>query len=106
MIRDKLPHFDRFCAYFHQDWDLEDNTCADVISRFCRENHPSLTNNVIEEITQLLELELPDSELSYILAYDLGCYYNPEFQSMSTQAWLLWVKTFLHNQIAQLSAVA
>jgi CdiI immunity protein len=79
-----------FGGYFHQDWDLEGGTPAEVIERFVTENPRGVVRGVRDEVRRLLAQGLSESETERILA-DAGLAYHPPSGGMTYSAFLAFV---------------
>jgi hypothetical protein len=100
MIKDKFPNlYQFFGGYFHEDWDLEAKDAEAVIHNYLNDEKPRIVKQVIDEISQLLEMNLDRSQLSDILADDLRCSYDPTFYGISDIEWLRWVQATLKHGI-------
>lgn len=53
-----------FCAYFHQDWMLDDPDWQSVVQRYCRDHAAPEICATAEEIQSLLAESDPEPELS------------------------------------------
>ena len=88
MTNDQLVQF--FSGYFHEDWDLDADTPEAVVAMYV-DAAPASTQPLAKAIRRLLATPSTDKELSDHLFTDLGCYYDPEADGLTTRAWLLSV---------------
>lgn len=103
MIRQKFPHlFQFFAGYFHQDWELDDPDPQTVIDRFLQETKLTLVEDTLVELSQLLAMNLAETELQQILLYDLSCNYDPSVDSYSHQVWLELLQNILKQYLQKL----
>lgn len=101
MTEHSFPHLSQFLsAYFHQDWHLDTNSADEVIQDYLENEPPITIQQTSQELDSLLQQNLDNSTLSTLLTDDLGCYYNPEFQSMTPQQWLTWLQSQFHSKQA------
>ncbi|WP_130301026.1 MULTISPECIES: contact-dependent growth inhibition system immunity protein [unclassified Duganella] len=76
-----------FGGYFHQDWQLDDPTWQDVISRFLSESDPSDSAQVATGIEGLLS-NLASDEALCRAVHELGCDYWPG-SAAQMRTWLM-----------------
>lgn len=88
-----LRHF--FGCYFHQDWMDEYENEEMAVKGYVDDDGQEDANNVVHELDQLLSQGLSETALRKVMEDDLGCEYNPDPDSVSMNAWLLWVRSTL-----------
>ncbi|MBW9056675.1 contact-dependent growth inhibition system immunity protein [Rhizobium mesosinicum] len=82
-------------GYFHQDWDIQGASDAEVIAAFRRAEPVNQIEATIAEIDHLLELVNGDPlKIEKILAA-LGCEYDYQALGLNGQVWLQRVHSLL-----------
>ena len=90
-LRDQFPNLYGFLAgYFHQDWYLDDPDAEAVIQRFAKDGSSAELQQVADEITLFLALNLEEEKLKAALLGEFYCYYDPD--GISCTKWLVRVK--------------
>ncbi len=57
-----LPYL--LACWFHQDWDIEGRTAAEVVRTFCREERPEDVLAALRDTQRLLDRDLSEDELA------------------------------------------
>jgi hypothetical protein len=92
--------FQFFAAYFHEDFLDEASTPSEVVSRFVNEGGPGFDlRKLSQEIVAYVDEHQDEKELGKALVAELGCYYAPMSQGISTRAWLLDVAAQLSRSV-------
>lgn len=100
MTRDDFPHLTHFLsAYFHQDWTVESPDATAVIHAYLRGEPTASVKATAQEVEQLLNASLDEVHLRTFLLDELGCYYDPRSESLSTKEWLRGVLTELESSL-------
>lgn len=100
MKREQFTNLSQFLgAYFHPEWYLEYEDTKTVIQEFLTSETPKTIDETIRELKQLIKMNLSETELRNLLAYELGCYYDPSFYNSSYQEWLSWLQINLKQTI-------
>jgi hypothetical protein len=95
MMKPKFEHLVNFFGgCFHQDWDLDAQSCEEVLELFFRESPFDEVTNVVNELKELLAINLSDIKLRQILTEDLHCYYMPP-EETPVRDWLVFVRDSL-----------
>jgi CdiI immunity protein len=85
-------------AYFHQDYDLEADSPAGVVSLFREREAPDMVSSLYEEINSILSKEVDESRLARIWLDEAGACYDPREDGISIRDWLLRVGEVLGNR--------
>jgi contact-dependent growth inhibition (CDI) system CdiI-like immunity protein len=75
-------------TYFHQDWDLEGDSAAEVLEAFAAAEVPETRAAAREEADALLAEGLDDDELAARLEEMGLVYYSPETDGLTHREWL------------------
>lgn len=76
-----------FSSYFHQDWRYDTQTATEVVNEYKRTASPSDIKRLREAIINYLA-QKDEKTLKINLESELGCYYLPSADGISTRAWL------------------
>lgn len=83
-------------GYFHQDWELDASSPAEVIEHFARREPPAAVDAAIASIDQILRRR--DSEmLAEAILRDLYCQIDPKGFGLSARAWLQDLRVHLQR---------
>jgi len=82
-------------GYFHQDWDMEGATDADVILAFRQAEAASQIEATISEVNQVLQLCAGEPLKADELLAGLGCEYYYHADGLTGIAWLERVRSLL-----------
>jgi CdiI immunity protein len=87
---------DFFLGYLHPDWILDDPTTDSVLKRFAKER-PEAIPEVLDEISELSALDVPDETLRAHLfeRYDLR--YDPSGDGLTMRQWLRHAQILLRS---------
>jgi hypothetical protein len=77
-----------FSAYFHEDWQCDDDNAEAVVRRYLRAASLTETQSLAAAIRAYLESFKNDKELEKDLFNNLGCYYAPSADGLLAKAWL------------------
>jgi hypothetical protein len=78
-------------TYFHQDWDVEGDSAADVLDAFAAAEAPETRTAVREDAEALLAEDLDDDDLAARLE-EMGLVsYSPEADGLTHREWLALV---------------
>lgn len=100
MISDHFPHlFQFFGSYFHQDFDLEGDDWEDLVKSFLQHESRDRALAVSNELRQLLAMKLEDERLSEMLLRDLGSYYDPGPDGLSSTNWLRAMIRYINESL-------
>lgn len=80
--------FNFFAAWFNQDWGCDYDTAQAVVNDYMRTAEPGEIRELGDAILDYLKCFTSDEELEKRLLADLGCYYYPGGEGLSTKAWL------------------
>ena len=95
--RERLHQF--FAGYFHEDWPLEADSPDGVVSAFVRQRGDARElEQLSSSIMAFVDDHPNDDELGEALFKELGCYYSPIADGISTRSWLLGVAAKLMRQ--------
>jgi hypothetical protein len=86
-----------FGGYFHQDWDLDSETPADVVALYMRDSTPEEVDHLEAAISRLIDGDFENSELEESLFRDYTCLYLPRGAGQTA-------REFLQNILSSLSA--
>lgn len=82
-------------GYFHQDWDIEGSTDAEVILAFCQAVPADQIEATVFDVDQVLELCAGDALKADELLASLGCEYYYQADGLTGIAWLERVRSLL-----------
>jgi len=78
-----------FASYFHEDWLVEANDTAQVVSRYLAEVwNAEERRGLSNQITRFIDIYANDVALEEALFSELGCYYQPSADGISARVWL------------------
>lgn len=77
-----------FLGYFHPDWQLDADSRLEVVTHFLRAEDPSLIDQVVDELRELLQEPVSDDELHRSVDEDYSLYYDPSHENITMRAWL------------------
>lgn len=79
-----------FCSsYFHEDWGLEADDPDQVMSSYLEEGWDSAElRELAGQILQFAKSYTTDAALEEALLSELGCYYKPSADNISSREWL------------------
>ncbi|MEM7501844.1 MAG: contact-dependent growth inhibition system immunity protein [Pseudomonadota bacterium] len=83
-------------AYFHEDFEVENGSWEDAVAKFRGTESPATVEVVSRQLGELLERDVPDSELRGVL-FDLGCYLDPVGLETTARSWLGQVRNLLDS---------
>lgn len=90
-----------FCGYFYEDWRLEAAESDEVIYQFLRDGwSPNEIVRIVVQIDRSLNDAKDDFAIKCGLFEELGCYYLPSADGMSTRDWLQHVADVLRKHDA------
>lgn len=93
-VRHRLAQF--FGGYFHQDWDLDASSSAEVVQSFIQENHHNQTvMELSSALSELLREVVSESDLRAYVLNDLGSYHDPLDEGGSVRSWLTAIQSQL-----------
>lgn len=76
-------------GYFHEDWELNASEPDHVILRFLSSGPSSEEiDKIVAQIDRYLRSGMNEATLERNLLKDLGCYYLPSADAVSTSGWL------------------
>jgi hypothetical protein len=90
-----------FAGYFHEDWRTEANSVDDVIRSFVGQQDSHQFARLGDAIAAFVEDHPNDDELDKALFEELGCYYSPRTEGISTRSWLLGLTAKLQAYFQQ-----
>jgi hypothetical protein len=77
-----------FLGYFHPDWQLDADVRLDVVTQFLRAADPTLIDNVISELRELVQEPMSDEEFHQSIDEYYSLYYDPTRENITMRAWL------------------
>jgi hypothetical protein len=86
---------DFFAAYFHEDWPCEAENDEAVVRLYMRTSTPDNNRTLASAILDYTKIYSDDITLKQMLYKELGCYYNPVVDGLSTKDWLHRIATLL-----------
>ena len=97
MSTDLITNF--LSGYFHEDWEVEADTDADVVALFYRSGSSSSSiaalANELESAATLRENEASDEWL----LKDHGCYYQPSFDGLRGSDWFRRLAALMRDSL-------
>jgi hypothetical protein len=76
-------------TYFHQDYDLEADSPAEVVELFRETESPEMAATLSGELEELTESpDLTEERLAELWLEEYGAYYDPRAAGMSVRDWL------------------
>ena len=83
-------------GYFHQDWDLDASSPAQIVARFATREPPTAVRNAIASIAAILSRR--DSEVAAEeLLKEVSSQFSPEAFGLTPRAWLQEVRAQLEE---------
>jgi hypothetical protein len=79
---------DFLSAYFHQDWDLDSETPAEVTALYIRDSTHDQINLLRSAILRLIDSDFDNAELERSLLRDFDCFYLPSGTGETVREWL------------------
>lgn len=95
--QEQLSQF--FGCYFHQDWDLDDNSWESVVRRFVAESGKNTAHSIAEQIMELADSAKSDDQLAEAIQ-GVGCYYRADSPS-GMRTWLKNISAALETESAR-----
>jgi len=87
-------------GYFHQDWDLDASSPAEVVARFAASEPSSAVQNAIASIEKILNRR--DSEVAAEeLLKELSSQFNPSAFGLTPRGWLQALRTQLKEFVSR-----
>lgn len=84
---DDIKNF--FSSYFHEDWPLEAQETAQIISLYLAQGGSAKElHGQAEQLMHFIDMYKNDEELERALFSELGCYYQPSADNISARLWL------------------
>ena len=83
-----------FLCYFHEDWQLDADSRLEVVTDFLATASPTLIDQVIVELVELVQDPVPDDEFHKMIDRDYWLSYDPSRENVTMRAWL---KGLLHE---------
>lgn len=77
-----------FVLYFHEDWRLDADSRLEVATEFLATANPSLIDQVISELRDLVQEPMPDAEFHEMIDRDYLLAYDPSHENTTMRAWL------------------
>jgi hypothetical protein len=75
-------------AYFHQDYDLDAPTAADIIRDFAHGEGDGARRGLAAEITAILDSAMTSDQIGNLWIKTLGASYEPDRDGLSYRGWL------------------
>ena len=88
-----------FSGYFHEDWDCDASSPAEVAASYIRTASPQDVRLLHEAIIHYVECIREDADLEKKLFSELGCYYLPSGDRLSARNWLLSIADLLGKAV-------
>jgi hypothetical protein len=77
-----------FVLYFHEDWRLDADSRLEVATEFLETANPSLIDQVISELRDLVQEPMSDAEFHEMIDRDYLLSYDPSGENVTMRAWL------------------
>ncbi|SRR6266851_374752 len=84
-----------FGGYFHEDWKLDAKSPSEVVDAYRKDFNSEQRLVLSKAILEYSQSFCLDSELRSGLFHELGCYYDPSADGLSTRDWLQSVSSQL-----------
>ena len=86
-----------FGAYFHEDWDLEAPDWDGLVKRFVKDHPEAKTIAELSDLIDRYASQHDDEALGHLMLRELGCYYWPAADGLTTREWMHRVAAFLRT---------
>lgn len=90
-----------FSGYFHEDWMGDAASAAEVVNLYRLAAKPEEIANLSEAIVLYIERVGSEMELEKKLFSELGCYYRPSADGLSSRGWLTNISDLLKSGRAE-----
>lgn len=84
-----------FGGYFHEDWNVESNTDADVVALFVHDSSKETLDVVISELDELIRQCTRGKENAETILPELWCYYYYQADGLNGLEWLQSIRSLL-----------
>jgi hypothetical protein len=95
MNSDQITNF--LSGYFHEDWEVEAETDADVVALLQRSGIPSLSVVALADELEAVATERESEASDEWLLKAHGCYYQPSADGLSGSDWLRHLAALMRN---------
>jgi hypothetical protein len=102
MNTDQITNF--LSGYFHEDWEVEAGTDAEVVALFQRSgSSPSSIAALANELESAATKRENEASDEWLLK-DHGCYYQPSFDGLSGSDWFRRLAALMRNSLPTFDA--
>ena len=77
-----------FLCYFHEDWNLDATTTAEVIHEYLACEDEAKIAVVLAELDELLQTTVPEDELRSRMLREYSLSYDPKADGLTMRSWL------------------
>ena len=85
-------------AYFHQDYDLDAPTAADIIRNYLQDEDRGAIRQLAAEIRTILDSDMTDEQIGSLWTGTLKASYEPANDALTYRAWLAATLSALEPQ--------
>jgi hypothetical protein len=90
-----------FLTRFHEDWQLDAGSRADVVDDFVSTESPVFIEAVVADLRSLLAEDIPEDDLHQSILREYGLSFDPWKHEISTDEWLRGLLRELNAAVGQ-----